>query len=223
MSKKNAGRKYREANPEARDPLTRVLLFWVRLLARIFYRPQYHGLDYIPREKGYILVGNHISLLDPLLIHVGVPHFVRWVSKAELFKSRLLGKLFTKLQMIPLHRHQADIKAMRAIKQKIENHEVLGIFPQGTRVPADRYEEFLAPAGVASMCSRYEATLVPFYCDGPYKVFRKNHFYFGPPFSLNKSYKFGDKRSIKQEMANEIMRRCYVLGNKPYLEGENSP
>lgn len=218
MFKKYAARQYKKNNPEARDPLIRILLFVVRLFVQIFYRPQYHGRHYIPSNKGYLLMGNHLSFADPLLIHVGVPHFVNWVSKAELFKSKLFGKLFRKMKMIPLHRHQADIKAMRAIKQKIADGEVLGIFPQGTRVPVDQYEKILAQPGVASICSRYGATIVPFYCSGPYKIFRKNHFYFGPAFSLNKSYKLGDKNELKQEMVNEIMRQCYVLGNKPYLE-----
>lgn len=208
---------YYAVNGKKKDLFRRLVIAIVGFLAKVFFRPQYYNQHYLLEEKSYMLLGNHHSLLDPVLVHLGVPDYVYWVAKKELFEKRLFSKIFLALKMIPLDRDKVDLNAMRIIRSHIMGKKIIGLFPQGTRVKRDKYQASKAQAGVASICLKYDCKIIPFYCDGPYKLFRKNTIVFGAPFSLNKSLAFASKQERKQELANEILRNSYALNGKPYL------
>ncbi len=199
------------------DGFRKFATFLLRNFVRIFYRPQYHHLEYIPQDGGYMVMGNHISLLDPLLVHATIPKYVHWVSKKELFKSKLLKKIFSKLKMIELDRDNIDIAAMKAIRNYIKSDKIVGLFPQGTRVEPEQYLDVLPQAGVSAICTKYNTMILPFYLEGPYRIFRKNHIYFGAPFSLNGNLSFHNKEDKNQTLSNEIMRRVYDIADKEYF------
>lgn len=217
MTNKEKKHNYYGAARKNQSFFVRFLFSLVGFLARILYRPTYHNLHYIPRDTHYMLLGNHISLLDPVVLHLIIPDYVHWVAKEEFFKNKVLAFLFDQLKVVSLNRDRVDIQAMRKIKSHIQNEEIVGIFPQGTRVDPIDYEEILPQAGVASICMKYDCTILPFYVDAPFKLFRKSHIYFGAPFCLNSSLKIDSKKEKRQLLANEIMRRSYSLVDKTYL------
>lgn len=217
MNKENKEYKYFGASRKGQGLFLRFIYSLVGIFVRVFYRPRFHNLHYIPREHSYMLLGNHVSLLDPVILHLIVPDRIYWVAKAEFFENKLLAFVFNKLNVISLNRNGVDIPAMRQIRKHILNKEIVGIFPQGTRVDPDNYEEILPQAGVASLCMKYNCMIVPFYVDAPFKIFRKSHVYFGAPYCLNSKFKMDSVKEKKQLLAIEIMRRSYDLVKKPYL------
>lgn len=208
--------KYYAVNAKKKEPFRRVIVAVVGFLAKILYRPQYYNQHYIPQEESFLLLGNHHSLLDPVLVHLGMPRYVHWVAKKELFEKKFFARIFHKLKVIPLDRKRVDLAAMRMIRKNILNDKITGLFPQGTRVKPDKYQETKAQAGVASICMSYDCTIVPFYCDGPYKLFRKNMIVFGPPYCLNKNLSVHSKNDKKQQMADELLRISYGLVGKVF-------
>ncbi|NLJ94931.1 MAG: 1-acyl-sn-glycerol-3-phosphate acyltransferase [Clostridiaceae bacterium] len=202
--------------------LIKVLIYIVAFLAKILFWPVYHNTHYIPKKEelneSYFVMGNHSSLLDPVLLHLIIPDYVHWVAKKELFNIKILDKILEQARAIPLDRENVDINAMKMIRKLNSENKVIGLFPQGTRVDSDNYQEKLPEAGVASICTRYNVTILPVFCDGPYKLFRKNHFYFSAPFCLNPNIKAENKQERNQILTNEIVRRSYNIVGKSYFE-----
>ncbi len=217
MSKKISNYRYYGISVKQKSFFVRFAAFLAAPLMRFLYRPQYHNSHYIPQNAGYMLMGNHVSFLDPVLVHLTVPDYVYWVSKKELFQTKFLRNIFRKLEMIPLDRDQVDINAMKTIRNHIKEGNVIGLFPQGTRVDPENYLDYLPQAGVSAICTKYKMMILPVYLDGPYRLFRKNHIYFGAPFCLNPNISASNKQEKNQLLSNEIMRRCYALVGKAYL------
>lgn len=81
---------YYGKNSKGRNLTVRIITKIVSFLARIIYRPTYHNLQYIPLQESYMLFSNHHSILDPILLHLGMPKFIYWVAKEELFSNPIL-------------------------------------------------------------------------------------------------------------------------------------
>ena len=105
-------------------------------LLRLMFNIKTEGIEKLPKG-GYVLVGNHLSYLDPLAfaysvyIHMKrVPHYL---AKASLFKIPILGKLLPKVGQIPVYRGgQSNQEPLRAAKEFLKAGQVVVIFPEGT-------------------------------------------------------------------------------------------
>ncbi|NLM19061.1 MAG: 1-acyl-sn-glycerol-3-phosphate acyltransferase [Clostridiaceae bacterium] len=217
MDKKLTKNPYYGKNSKGKNFTVRILTKIVCFLAKIIYRPVYHNLYYIPQQESYLLFSNHHSLLDPILIHIGMPEYIYWVAKEELFSNPILKYILKKIGAISLNRNEVDLSAMRQIISHLKAGNIVGLFPQGKRVDKDEYEAIIPQAGVASICTHFDATILPCYSSGPYKAFRRNHFYFGAPFCLNPKSDSLKKSEKNQNLAIEIVRQCYQIVGLPYF------
>ena len=57
----------------------------------IWYKLDYHGLENIPSGGGYILMSNHRSMIDPIILAEKAHGQVRYMGKLELFRNPILG------------------------------------------------------------------------------------------------------------------------------------
>ena len=57
----------------------------------IWYKLDYHGLENIPSGGGYILMSNHRSMIDPIILAEKAHGQVRYMGKMELFRNPILG------------------------------------------------------------------------------------------------------------------------------------
>jgi 1-acyl-sn-glycerol-3-phosphate acyltransferase len=110
----------------------------VRFLMRLLFRVEYAGLENIPDTGPAILVANHTSMADMLVIHTVVKPWICWVSKKELFSTPLTRCIYTRLGCIPVDRGRTDLMAARGIISALRDKLIVGMFPQGTRVKPDR-------------------------------------------------------------------------------------
>ncbi len=107
---------------------------WIaRIVMKLLFNVDVEGVEKIPTEGSLIVCANHISGWDPLLIACIMPRPVSFMAKKELFKSRILAFLFTKLYAFPVNREKPDLGAIRKGLAVLKDENVLGIFPEGTR------------------------------------------------------------------------------------------
>jgi len=87
----------------------------VRGLVRVYYpRIDVVGAEHIPNEGPVLLYANHAnSLIDPVLIGWTSKRSVRFLAKAPLFKTPVLGPLMHALGMIPAFRGSDDSRQVR--------------------------------------------------------------------------------------------------------------
>lgn len=105
-------------------------------LVRLLFNVKTIGVENLPKG-GYILVGNHLSYLDPLAFAYSVyfhmkraPHYL---AKEGLFRVPVLGWILPKVGQIPVYRSgRGNDEPMRAAKELLRAGQVVVIFPEGT-------------------------------------------------------------------------------------------
>jgi 1-acyl-sn-glycerol-3-phosphate acyltransferase len=165
-------------------------------LLRLTMRIKTEGVEKLPKG-GYVLVGNHLSYLDPLAfaysvyLHMKrVPHYL---AKASLFKVPILGFLLPKVGQIPVFRGgKSNEEPLRAAKEFIKAGQVVVVFPEGTLTRDPELWPMRGKSGAIRMAAELGVPIVPAAHWGVHKVLGNYNLRFRPnPFHLVK-VKIGD-------------------------------
>ncbi|MBE5797451.1 MAG: 1-acyl-sn-glycerol-3-phosphate acyltransferase [Clostridiales bacterium] len=150
------------------------------VLFKTFLPVKYHDVEKLNINPPCVMIANHTSFMDPVIIGVGVrTHQIRFIGKKELWSNKLVAALFNSMNMIPVDRHNSDMEAMRACMRVTREGNILGIFPEGTRHHKGLMEELESGVGLIALRSR--VPLVPVYIAGKVGLFRTLHVYAGEP------------------------------------------
>ena len=106
-------------------------------LVRAVYRIEVVGADRMPATGPAVVAPNHESFLDAIILGAAIPRELRFVAKAELWRSRLLAWMLDGLGAIPIERGRSDYLAAALVLQVLKAGEAVVIFPQGA-VRGDR-------------------------------------------------------------------------------------
>ena len=136
-------------------------LTWV--LVSVMYRIKVRGLENIPESGPALLVSNHVSFMDALVIGGSVRRPVRFVMDHNIFKNPVLGFIFRTARAIPIaparEDPQALDKAFELIDAELAEGEVVCIFPEGKLTRDGEMSEF--KRGVERILERRPVPVVP--------------------------------------------------------------
>jgi 1-acyl-sn-glycerol-3-phosphate acyltransferase len=137
------------------------------IIFKLFFRLKVTGQQNIPQDGPFIIVANHSSLLDPVILGVSIKPKIIFVAAAYLFKIRWIGYLLRKANSIPVQREN-DIKAIKQTLKILQQGGILGIFPEGG---IDRHKNNLpVKAGAAYLATKIGVPIVPIKIKGVDKV-----------------------------------------------------
>jgi 1-acyl-sn-glycerol-3-phosphate acyltransferase len=112
-----------------------LMRFLAWLLVRAFYRVREEGLDNIPAEGPCILVCNHVSYVDAVVIAGSVRRPVRFVMDHRIFRIPVLSFIFRTMRTIPIASAKEDAamkdRAFAEAAKALAAGEIVGIFPEG--------------------------------------------------------------------------------------------
>jgi 1-acyl-sn-glycerol-3-phosphate acyltransferase len=117
----------------------RVHMFILNYMIRPWFVSKYkmhvYGRQNIPRVAPYIVASNHISMLDPLVISLGLQYPVAYMAKRELFEKWWAAEFFRLVGTFALDRDNPDSATLKTAFNVLRSPAkwVLGIFPEGTR------------------------------------------------------------------------------------------
>lgn len=131
----------------------------IRGLLRLFFGFTVVGRHHEPQAGPVIVVSNHLSDLDPLVIGSALSRPVSYMAKEELFKPPLLRWWITACGGFPVRRGEPDRRAFRTALEVLRRGGVLVMFPEGTR-GRDRALRPPEP-GAAMLALRTGAPLLP--------------------------------------------------------------
>jgi 1-acyl-sn-glycerol-3-phosphate acyltransferase len=122
------------------DPNRKILqkfsCFWASLYLWVnpFWSARIYGLENVDRKKPYVMVSNHQSMADILVVFHSFLHF-KWVSKKELFKLPILGWNMRLNGYIPIERgdEKSREKCLALCRKWLEKGSSVFFFPEGTR------------------------------------------------------------------------------------------
>src|SRR5205085_495254 len=86
---------------------------------------------FVPRRGGVLLVSNHQSYLDPVLVALYLPRPMSFLAKSELFRHRFFAWLIRSLNAFPVRQGAGDVGAVREMIKRLREGHMLNIFPEG--------------------------------------------------------------------------------------------
>lgn len=127
-----------------------VFVFWLDYRAR--------GMENLP-ATGALLLSNHQSFLDPLLI--GLPHNrpISFVARHNLFQVPFVGWVLRNTYVMPINREAAGTASIREAVRRMRHGFLVGIFPEGTRSADGRLGDI--KPGFIALIRQGRAPVVP--------------------------------------------------------------
>jgi 1-acyl-sn-glycerol-3-phosphate acyltransferase len=149
----------------------------VRVVAACLTRVRVEGVEKIPRTGPLLIICNHCSSADGMLLmgyvvpKMGRP--VRWLGKAEALRWPVLGWAMRQNGVFGVRRGAGDLEAFRAAKGVLDAGDVLAIFPEGTRSPTGALQA--AKEGATVLALRSGAQIAPIAIVGSQRFWKKGN------------------------------------------------
>jgi 1-acyl-sn-glycerol-3-phosphate acyltransferase len=165
-----------------------------KLLARVWHRTVVLKRYPLPESGPAILVSNHTSGLDPLLIQSISRRVIIWMMAKEYYDIKALTWIFKKIEAIPVDRFGRDTASVRAALRHLKEGRILGVFPEGRIEPTRELMPF--QTGVAMLAIRTGAPVYPAFLDGTQRnktmlggfIWPNNtRLSFGPPVAFDRT------------------------------------
>jgi len=192
--------------------------FWCQLGLVLAFRYRVWGREHVPRTGGALLVSNHQSFFDPVLVAVGLPRQVHYMARQSLFQNRVFRWLILSLNAMPLRRGTVDLGALRETVARLKRGELVLVFPEGTRTPDGRIQPLRR--GVELLARNSGVPIVPVVIDGAYECWPKHRslprrgpvrVIFGPPVAIEELETRGQAarvlRSALEGLLEDVRRR----------------
>ncbi len=188
-----------------------VVVFF-KILVFFVFDLKVHNSDSINISKESLIVcGNHTSMIDPVILAITSKRQIHFMGKKELFDKKILGYILRKLGGFPVDRQGVSMSAIKNSLAVLNNNEILGIFPEGTRVK--QFDEKNAKAGIALIANKAKTNIIPFYIKGTYKFRGKIEIIFGEEKDYFKNLETKPNTEIYTEIGKQILRDIYSLND----------
>jgi 1-acyl-sn-glycerol-3-phosphate acyltransferase len=158
--------------------------FMIWMLSHSMYRVEHKGLEVIPDEGAAVLVCNHVSFVDALLIGGAVRRPVRFVMYYKIYNLPVLNFIFRTAGTVPIAGRNEDLliydAAFKKIAEYLRNGEVVCIFPEGKLTTDGELNEF--KSGIEHIIEANPVPVIPmalqglwgsFFSRAPHKGFFK--------------------------------------------------
>jgi len=196
-----------------------VLRVVCRLFFLVVYRIRCEGRQYIPREGGALVLSNHQSHFDPILVGLACDRRLNYLARETLFRFPPFRWLIRSLDAIPIDREGLGLNGLKETLRRIKRGEMVLMFPEGTRTP-DGEVHALKP-GFCALARRLDVPLLPVAIDGAFDVWPRSSTFprggridvqFGPPIMPDEIARF-EERELVAEVERRI-RACHAKARR---------
>ena len=154
-----------------------LMRFMVWMLIHSVYRLRKTGLERIPDEGAAVLVCNHVSFVDALVISAACRRPIRWVMDHRIFRIPLLSFFFRTARAIPIApaREDAELleRAYERIAEELDAGELVGLFPEGRLTADGETAEFRG--GILRILEKRPVAVIPMALSGLWQsLFSRN-------------------------------------------------
>lgn len=201
-------------------------------LMQTVYRPWSRGVENIPKEGPALLASNHHSVVDSFFLPLICPRRITFPAKKEYFtgtglKGRLTAAFFRGVGQVPVDRSGggAGQAALDAARQILDQGELFGIYPEGTRSPDGRL--YRGKTGVARLALEAQVPVIPVAMIGTDILQPEGRtiprigrvgIVVGEPLDFSRYYGMSEDRTVVRAVTDEIMRELSHLSNQEYVD-----
>ena len=163
--------------PREKVDRTRRTPIWItiqqlsRILTTVFFDLKVYGAYNVPKVGGVLIVSNHQSFLDPVLLSIGLDRTLSYLAKAELFKNRYFGWLIRSLNAFPVSQGAGDVGAVKEAINRLHDGHLLNVYPEGSRTENGEIQPL--EKGVGLLIRRARVPVVPVAIVGSFEAYPK--------------------------------------------------
>lgn len=198
---------------------------------KLLWRPWLEGAENIPKSGAALLVSNHLSYADTVVLPAMVDRRVTFPAKAELFKAKSFGgrvvSWFLRIVgMLPMDRSggRASADSVDLVGQVLSSGEIIGIYAEGTRSPDGRL--YKGKTGVARLVLGHRVPVLPVGTVGTQFVkgwfgipsVRRPGIRIGRPLDFSAYYDQVENREVLRWVTDEIMAAIQELTGQEYVD-----
>jgi 1-acyl-sn-glycerol-3-phosphate acyltransferase len=203
-------------------------LYWAGVKGIMFFvravgiRVRVRGRERIP-AGACLFVANHTSTVDAPAVVGAIPRRVAILLKESLFNWPIAGQAFTLAGFIPVRRevHESAIASVEKATEALKSGQSLLIYPEGTRSPDGRLQEF--KKGAVVMAIKAGVPIVPMACSGAHRIMEKRSLVIHPGEIVvefldpidSSGYSF-EQRDILNEKVRQAMAAGLPPGQRPF-------
>lgn len=159
-----------------------LLRFGALVMMKLVYRVKVSGAENVPVEGGALLVANHVSWVDALLLLATQQRRIRFLMERGIYNSRFLGYLFRLMKVIPISSDDGRrqlVKALKTARQAVDDGYLVCIFAEGALTRNGTLQEFRP--GFERIISGSKHSIIPVHIGGIWgSIFTYKH---GPMLS----------------------------------------
>ncbi|MBS1867787.1 MAG: 1-acyl-sn-glycerol-3-phosphate acyltransferase, partial [Acidobacteria bacterium] len=190
-------------------------LYWAGVKGVMFFvrsvgvRVEVSGRERIP-PGACLFVANHTSSADAPAVVGAIPRRIAILLKKSLFAYPIVGQAFTLAHFIPVERgnHDSAIASLEKATEAMKEGQSFLIYPEGTRSPDGRLQEF--KRGAVVMAIKAGVPIVPMACAGAHKVMEKRSFVIRPGVITVEFLEPIDASAYTFEQRDELNKRVHA-------------
>jgi 1-acyl-sn-glycerol-3-phosphate acyltransferase len=145
----------------------------IGFVSRLLWGARIEGVEHLPRSGPFILVANHCSNLDPLMMGWASGHqigrVVHFMAKIEMRRWPIIGWLATQSGVYFVRRGERDRAAQQFSLDALADGRPIAMFPEGTRSRTGHLRE--GKPGAALLAMRSGAPIIPAGVSGTHRIF----------------------------------------------------
>jgi 1-acyl-sn-glycerol-3-phosphate acyltransferase len=185
------------------------LKFSCQLGAVGFFNIRCGGREKVPASGGGLMLSNHQSNLDPVLVGLASKRRLNYVARKTLFKFPPFRWLINSLDAISIDREGTGLDGLKETLRRLKRGEIVLLFPEGTRTP-DGEVQAMKP-GFCAVARRSAVPILPVALDGAWHAWPRQqklprraviHVQFGDPIGPEEINQLTD-----EQLVNEVERR----------------
>lgn len=133
------------------------------VVLKILFKFKVEGIENLPQKTNFIVVANHSSFLDPVLIGAAIPRKIYWIALRDFYSSFWLRWIMDMTETLPTG------GASEKVVYSLMKNKNVGLFPEGTRNFDGKLKEFRR--GAALLALKSGRPIVPCAILGAYEAF----------------------------------------------------
>lgn len=181
-----------------------------RIISFFIFRIKINGKENLPpNNQAFIMAANHLSMVDPVVLTFITEREIHFMAKVELFKTKLTKWFFESLNAISVDRKNNDITAIKKSLRVLKEGNILGIFPEGTRVKGK--DDVNAKRGVILLAHKAKVDIIPVFINSKFKLFEKVEINILPKFQIQK-YVDENGNYDYEYISNKLLEYIYEGG-----------
>jgi 1-acyl-sn-glycerol-3-phosphate acyltransferase len=189
-----------------------------RLIGVAVFRIRCGGRQHVPETGGALILSNHQSNFDPVLIGLACNRRLNYLARQTLFRFAPFRWLINSLDAIPIDREGSGLAGLKETLRRLKREEIVLIFPEGTRTRDGKVAP-LKP-GFCSLAKRAGVPLVPAAIDGAYDAWPREqplpslsiiHIRFGEPLKPEDVVTLTDEQLVAE--VERRIRACHELAS----------